>query len=225
MKRILVTLSIILNVVAFAGATALWLKIDDFRNSMIEGNAIRLRTQFDVLSVRTPSVVFLGDSLTQGGRWNELFPRTDLANRGISGDTTGNVLRRIDQVFKLKPEKLFVMIGVNDLNMQLGPDVAIANYEKLFDLIDQNIPDTKVYVQSVLPVNDDWIIIDNAHIPGLNVALKQQATQRGYTYIDLHRMFADLNGQLIRSLSNDGIHLLGAGYDLWRREIAGFVND
>lgn len=218
-KAIIVT-SIVTTIVV--GICAYLFLMNSFRG-MIDGNAERLGTQFEVLSDRTVDVVFLGDSITQGGLWNELFPNVEILNRGIGGDTTQDVLDRIEQVYKAQPKKLFLMIGVNDLNRKLGPDVALDNYSKMFDLIDQNLPDTKVYVHSVLPVNDTWNFTDNTSIPTLNKALRGHSEQRGYTYIDLHPVFADANGDLKSELSNDGIHLLGAGYELWRNEIGVFL--
>jgi len=214
-----------LNIVVLVGASVIWFNKDNFIMGIIEARATRLHSQFDILSSKSANVVFLGDSITEGGLWNELFPGVNVVNRGIGGNTTGEVLSRIDQVFKLKPEKLFLMIGVNDLNRQLGPNVAKSNYIKIFDLIDKNIPGTEIYIQSVLPVNDDWKRIDNTHIPTLNVELKNHAIQRGYTYIDLHSVFSDSNGRLLRNLSNDGIHLLGSGYELWRKKIVSYLSD
>ncbi len=225
MKKTLIIISIVLNIAAFSGASVIWFNLDNVLKSMFEARTVRLNSQFDTLSQRPVKVVFVGDSITEGGLWNELFPGVEIANRGIGGNTTSDILVRMNQVFKLKPEKLFVMVGVNDLNMKLGPNVAIANYSEIFNLIDKNLPKTKVYIQSVLPVNDAWEMTDNTHIPELNRALKSLADRRGYTYIDLHSAFSNTRGQLRANLSNDGIHLLGTGYELWRREIVKLVRE
>jgi len=225
MKKTLIITSLLLNIVFIAGASVIWSNKDNVFKRIIEVRADRLHSQFEMFSSEPAKVVFLGDSITEGGLWNELLPGVDVVNRGVGGNATGDLLGRIDQVFKLQPEKLFLMIGVNDLNRKFGPDVARSNYIELFDLIDKNIPEAEIYIQSVLPVNDDWKIIDNTHIPTLNAALKGHASQRGYTFIDLHAVFSDSDGQLLRNLSNDGIHLLGSGYELWRKEIASYLND
>ena len=225
MKKILIIASILLNVAAFSAASVIWFNLDNVLKTMFEARTVRLHSQFDTLSTRPVKVVFVGDSITQGGLWNELFPGVYVANRGIGGNTTSDILARMDQVIKLNPEKLFVMVGVNDLNYKLPTNVAIKNYSDIFNLVDKNLPKTQVYIQSVLPVNDKWKMADNTHIPELNAALKSQADQRGYTYIDLHTSFLDTSGQLRANLSNDGIHLLGTGYELWRREILKFVRE
>jgi lysophospholipase L1-like esterase len=188
---------------------------------MIDGMTERRLSQFEVLSTNPVAVVFVGDSITEGGLWSEWLPDVDVINRGISGNTTQDILDRMHQIVSVKPDKLFVMIGVNDLNKRLGVAVALRNYTTLFDLIDAQLPQTEVYIQSVLPVNAVWPLIDNTHIPTLNSALMQHADERGYQYIDLHSVFADAEGALKSDLSNDGIHLLAPGYRLWRSQIIG----
>ena len=215
MQRALLVSSIMLNI----GLVILCLLIVNVLGSLLLSMPERVNDQYNALSEQTADVVFVGDSLTFGGNWHEWFPSVDVVNRGIGGDTTQMLINRFNQVIELKPKKLFVMIGVNDLNKRLGAEVAITNYTKLFNLIDTTLPDTEVYIQSVLPVNDDWIFIDNTDIPMLNEALKRQTTERGYVYIDLHSKFLGPNGLLIQTLSNDGIHLLGAGYHLWHEQI------
>ena len=220
MRLFLIAVSITISAVTFIGANWLWRK--RFGN-VIDARRARRVTQFELLSGKTANVVFLGDSITGEGLWHELFPDTDLINRGVDGDTTSDVLARIDQIFKLKPERLFLMIGVNDLNKKCEIDFVLSNYKKLFDLIDQNIPECKMFVQSVLPVNDTWKLVNNRDIADLNSALRHHAAQRAYTYIDLHTVFSDSNGQLRQDLTNDGIHLLGAGYERWRSELGDFL--
>lgn len=223
MKRLLIGLSLALNLVFVAIAVALVMNVDSLVDNFLQSNRDRLSSQFEVLSGTRAEVVFLGDSITQGGRWSELFPGSGAVNRGIGGDTTADVLARLDQVLALEPAKLFVMIGINDLNRGLGPDTATANYQQMFDRIDAALPDTRVFLQSVLPVNDDWAATNNTHIPTLNAALLAQASARGYTYIDLNSAFSGPNGQLRPELSNDGIHLMGKGYALWREQIQSLV--
>lgn len=64
-----------------------------------------------------------------------------------------------------------------------------AIYEWLFDAIDQQIPETKVYVQSVLPVNEDWMLYRvQDRIPPVNRFLRQQAEQRDYEFVDIHQL-------------------------------------
>jgi len=225
MKKLLIGLSVGLNLLFIAGALALWLSLESIVDGFLQSNRERRVTQFEVLTDKPARVVFLGDSITEGGLWDELFPGAAAINRGIGGDTTQDILDRLDQVIALAPKRLFLMIGINDLNRGLGPEVAIANYARLFDRFDKELKDTEIFLQSVLPVNDAWPSTDNTNVPALNAALKREADARGYTFVDLVPAFSDTNGQLRTELSNDGIHLVGAGYATWRDEIQPLVTE
>src|SRR5438105_5617872 len=74
------------------------------------------RGLFALSKIEAASIVMLGDSLTEGAPWRELTGCADLVNRGIGGDTTSGVLARLDEVLKLKPRAIFLMIGVNDIS-------------------------------------------------------------------------------------------------------------
>jgi lysophospholipase L1-like esterase len=223
MKRLLIGLSVVLNTLFIGGSIALWANLDNFIDSFLQSNRDRLESQFELFTAQPAQVVFLGDSITQGGRWSELFPGTGAVNRGIGGDTTQDVLNRLEQIYPLQPQQLFIMIGINDLNRGFGPEVAIANYTTLFNNIDEKLPQTRVYLQSVLPVNDTWPNADNTNVPTLNTVLAKEAQTRGYTFVDLTPAFSASDGQLRAELSNDGIHLLGAGYAVWQEQIQALV--
>lgn len=187
---------------------------------------IHRTTQFDLTGKLNPAggIVFVGDSITEGGAWSELFPGSDALNRGIGGDTTADVLARLDQVRSLEPGTLFLMIGINDLNKGMPQAETFANLERIFDKIDARLPATRVYVQSVLPTNSDWLIdIDPDDIAAINEKLIAESSARGYEFIDLRAAFTSPEGELHPSLSADGIHLRGEGYALWRERIAPLV--
>ena len=98
---------------------------------MIDGMTERRLSQFEALSATHAAVVFVGDSITEGGLWSEWLPGVDVINRGISGNTTQDILDRMPHIVSVKPDKLFLMIGVNDLNKRLGVAVALRNYTTL----------------------------------------------------------------------------------------------
>ncbi|MGQ0516039.1 GDSL-type esterase/lipase family protein, partial [Bacillus sp. D-CC] len=72
-------------------------------------------------------VLFLGDSLTDFNEWDEAFPGIKTYNRGISGDTTVGLIHRLNQVISLKPSKIFLMIGVNDLAAKTPKENVLKN--------------------------------------------------------------------------------------------------
>lgn len=178
--------------------------------------AKKRRSEMFAASARQhPDVAMLGDSITHEGLWDEYFPGSVVLNRGIGGDTTQDVLNRLDAIIALQPRKLFVLIGINDLNMGVKQPKTLANYTALLNRLREELPNTAVYVQSILPVTRQWTRVDNADIVTLNAHVRTLAAARGFSYLDLHSQFSDGSGQLRTELSNDGIHLGRQGYALW----------
>ncbi|MDJ0582238.1 GDSL-type esterase/lipase family protein [Crocosphaera sp.] len=168
------------------------------------------------------NIVFLGDSLTEYGEWKKLFNNEQIINQGIGGDTTAGVLNRIDETIITQPKKIFIMIGVNDLgNERITVDEIIMNYKKILTLFQEQTPETEVYIQSVLPINnrDYNSIVNNQDVINVNEQLKKLARQFKYQYIDLHRYFIDEENQLKPKYTNDGVHLNEQGYNLWAEKI------
>lgn len=216
-------ISIALNVLLIClVAYLVWFGLN-FRGRLIDRIAERKISLYEALNENRGKIVFFGDSLTEGGIWDELFPGAEVLNRGIGGNATGHLLERIGAIYGLAPRKLFIMIGVNDLNRKVRKDVTLSNYQSLFDGIDQNLPDTKVYIQSILPVSNNHLAAKNKEIRYLNEVLKEHANRRGYCYIDLYPHFLDSENLLEKDLSNDGIHLMAPGYFLWRDLVSGYV--
>lgn len=179
-------------------------------------------------SVEVPenSIVFIGDSITQRGLWNELFPDAKVINRGINSDTTEGVKNRLDEIISDSPKKVFLMVGVNDLYAGLTTDEIVTNYEEILNKFKSGSSETEVFVQSILPLNYEMYYagdkIKNETIQVLNVQLKELSVKFGYNYIDLYSIFEE-NGQLNRKLSYDGIHLNGDGYELWEEFIQRYI--
>jgi lysophospholipase L1-like esterase len=178
-------------------------------------------TQFKSLPQTTGDVIFLGNSITDGGEWGELFDDLRVKNRGISGDVSAGVLNRLNEVAQRKPAKVFLLIGINDLARNVSPDSLVKNILLIASYLKQETPSTRLFVQSVLPVNDAFGKFSGhtnkaAQIKQVNERLKQQAVTYQYDFLDLHAAFADENGKLKKELTNDGLHLLDKGYLLWK---------
>lgn len=166
-------------------------------------------------------LLFLGDSLTEYGNWSELFPGRDIKNRGIAGDTTGGVLHRLDGITALSPDKIFLMIGINDLLMGRTPKRILENYKDILSVLKRELPRGEVYVQSLLPVESMEGVSDG--ILEVNDGLKALAAEFGYTYIDLFTPFSDPTVGINPDYTDDGLHLTPEGYAAWKREIKEYV--
>jgi len=77
---------------------------------------------FDSLGVDSADIVLLGNSLTNGGEWDELLGMPNAVNRGISGDTTEGIADRLGSITRGKPAKIFLMAGVNDVSHDIPAD-------------------------------------------------------------------------------------------------------
>lgn len=175
---------------------------------------------FASLPQQKNAIVFLGNSITEAGKWNEILPGLPVQNRGISGDNSFGVLARLPQIVAAKPAKIFLLIGVNDLKREVPANVIINNCERMLSMIKAGSPRTKVYVQSILPVNDTILIepfkkVTNANVAVVNKAYEQLSKQYGYSFVNLHEPFADTKGQLKRAETPDGLHLKVSSYPAW----------
>lgn len=190
-----------------------------FREKIIDVRHQQRVSMFKSVPNRDGAIVFLGDSITEGGSWNELFDDADILNRGIGGDTTRGVLNRLDEVIRHQPSKLFLMIGTNDIGFGIDTETIAKNYEAILHAIIKGSPKTEIFVQSVLPVNlssTSFLPHNNAGVLKLNQRINEICEKLNLRHIDLHLHFSDTNGNLKAELTNDGLHLLGSGYLLWK---------
>lgn len=184
---------------------------------------------FALLPVNSNDIVFLGNSITDGGEFQELLGMPNVKNRGISSDVISGVEKRISQVMNGKPKKLFLLIGINDISHNLTVSQLSQKYKRLVGNIRMLSPSTKVYLQSVMPVNNDFKRYKSLYgkekvISRFNAEIKKIADETGCTYIDLTPALADpKTGKLRRSFTNDGLHLTGAGYKAWIEAIKPYV--
>ncbi|MBZ8179947.1 GDSL-type esterase/lipase family protein [Oscillatoria salina] len=186
-------------------------------------------SQFELLTINNDSIIFLGDSLTAEGKWSELFANPKIKNRGIGGDTTVGLLARLDKIIESQPQKIFLMIGVNDIYQGVSANTVYNNYRTILERFTQETPRTQVYIQSILPINKNLVIYptaaNNQQISQLNSQLKQLAAEFSYTYVDIFDSLADEENNLKPIYTHDGIHLNGQGYRPWKEILAEYVND
>ena len=175
---------------------------------------------FVTLPQTSKATVFLGNSITERGMWSELLPGKLVMNRGIGGDNTFGVLARIKPIIESKPKKIFLLIGINDLGRGIPVDTISKNIEKIVVSFQAESSKTKLYLQSVLPMNDEILKTANLKNKGhliieLNEKIKAIAVKRKLTYINLHEVFNNGKDQLKSELTADGIHIKPEAYVLW----------
>ena len=175
-------------------------------------------------------IIFLGNSITEGGDWKALFPDKNVLNRGISGDATDGVLLRLDEVIASKPEKVFLLIGTNDMARGKSVDYVIEHTEKIIVQIKRQSEDTKIYLQSILPVNPNVGKKFSGHknnhqsIIEANKRLSALARKHNLKFINLHKRMRNGKKHLKAKYTYDGLHLSEEGYKKWKRIIRKYVN-
>lgn len=181
-----------------------------------EDNAqyIQRESMFEISPATEADIVFVGDSITARGEWQEFFPDKVVLNRGIDSDVTEGVYNRLSVIIEAKPEKLFLMIGINDLRQKIPNETTLDYYEKILDTLQSSLPECEIYVQSVLPVNSSTGI-PNAEVQALNKGIKELADSFNITYIDLYSLLVDENNDLPVKYSVDGVHMTGDAYEIW----------
>ena len=187
-------------------------------------------TLFEYLGVDSTDIVFLGNSLTHGCEWRELLDRPNVVNRGINGDTAEGIRERLASVTDGKPAKIFLLCGANDVSHDLSADSIATAIEDLVVRIQTASPNTKIYLQSLLPINNSFgryrkMASKEQTIRDINALLEPMAARRGITWINLHPHFCDEDGNLRTDLTNDGLHLLGPGYRIWREIVLPYVDE
>ena len=176
----------------------------------------------DEPAITSKDIVMLGNSLTEGGGdWGKRLGKENVINRGISGDEVMGVYDRLHQILPGKPAKLFLLIGVNDVSHDLSTDSIVYRIDQTLARIQKESPDTKVYLQSLLPINESFnrykrLTNKTYQIPEINPRLEALAKEKKITFIDLFPLFVEKGTNVLRKeLTNDGLHLNDKGYEIW----------
>jgi lysophospholipase L1-like esterase len=188
------------------------------------------KSHFELLPDTDREIIFLGDSLTDWCQWSELFQNVKIKNRGIGGDRTDGILFRLDEILSSSPEKIFIMIGINDLADGIDSEEVYKKYKNIIQRISEKSPGTKIYIQSLLPVNVQLLAkyyprskITNENIQKLNDSLEDLSSKFQLNYIDLYALFKTDKDQLDERFTYDGLHLNGSAYLIWKSTIERYV--
>lgn len=197
--------------------------VDEFDSAPHYKNRTSL---FKELPLNEESIVFLGDSMSQRNEWREQFSLDQIANRGIDSDTTAGVYARLGQILPYNVKKIFLMIGVNDISNGVNHTDILENYEKIIAKINEASPDTELFVQSILPVNNSFYNhhMDNQDVIDVNKNIEKLCSKYNCTYINLYDdLKASFTNELDMNYTGDGVHLCGAGYKAWVEKIKPYV--
>ena len=177
--------------------------------------------ELNQVSVKEPDIIFIGDSIVEYYPLYELL-QTDkrLVNRGIRGYKTDLLLENLDaHLFGQALDKVFILIGTNDIGKEMPQTETLANLEAVIQEISRDYPLAQIQLLSVLPVNEKEqykgtvYIRTNEKIQALNRAYQDLASiYTNVQFIDLYDNFLDESSQLREDFTTDGLHLTIAGY-------------
>ena len=181
-------------------------------SSLLRTTQVARRTQFEVLGPAHGHLVMLGDSITEGGNWNEWFSDLPVVNRGIGGEVSGQVLARLHTAID-QPRAVVLLIGTNDLAFDIPQQQIAQNVGSILATIQRTAPGTPVVVQSVMPralAFRDEILALNQRYRDVVAAAPEHVR-----YLDLWPALATHEGALRPELTEDKLHLNGSGYAEW----------
>lgn len=181
-------------------------------------------SEFHLLNEKaTPNqVVLVGDSLTDNCPVNECF--LDLPykvyNRGIGGDTTSGLLKRMNEsVYELSPKVVVLLIGINDFALKEGttPKSLASSIEGIVNEIHLHLPTTKIILEAIYPVNKSGAKIDHGSVDNKDNGLINETNAllkdvKGVRFLDLTNVLKDENGELKLEYTREGLHLNAKGY-------------
>jgi lysophospholipase L1-like esterase len=237
LARFVLPVSLVLNVLFLCTGVALLVRKEHQQdlskngpNLMID-SSVRRSIFMERAAANPHATVFLGDSITEFNDWSEVFG-PQVLNRGISGDKTTDILARIGPIISLRPKRILLMVGINDLFWGRTTQATFNDYSHIVHTIRLNSPETTIYLESVLPVRPYGALVStlgstrrralNQQIDGLNSAISHIADNRFIFYVDLNSQFVK-DGILPGDLTVDGLHLNGAGYAIWDRQIQSLI--
>jgi len=175
---------------------------------------------FEYMPMEKGSIIFLGDSITEYGQWEELLQNPRVKNRGIAGETTWGLMRRLSAITTAQPKAIFLMIGVNDFLFTDRTEI-IANYTKIVEQILSEAPNSQLFIQSVLPINTKVknTVFNNEEINLLNQSIQELAQNKGLIYLDIHQLLENEKGALAANFTADGVHINGEAYAIWKEAV------
>ena len=170
-------------------------------------------------------IAFFGNSITYYGEFQRVYADKDVVNLGYPGDNIDGMVRRIETLKAVHPDKVFLMAGINGLkNMEL--EMFVRKYNQLVDSVRKALPCAQIYLQSILPVSRDKErdYGTNTKIMEANSSIRRIAEERHCTYIDLYSLYIS-DGKMPDSLTEDGIHLCDKAYDRWYKHEERYIYD
>ena len=178
--------------------------------------------------------LFLGDSITDYYDLDKYYEGYKVVNSGISGDQTSDILDDLQKrAYVYNPSTVFLLIGTNDYIHDKKEDVTIKNIKEIVDKLNKNLPNAKIYLESIYPINntDDKKISksmvnirNNNSIKKINSELKKYCNNKNCTYLDIYSLLEDKDGNLKLEYTKEGLHISDEGYEVITKELKKYMH-
>lgn len=178
--------------------------------------------------------LFLGDSIFEQYNVVEFFKGYDVINSGVGGATTTQVLENLDtRVFKYNPTTIFLLIGTNDLSIEVKEEKVAENIKEIVEKIKEKLPDVKINILSIFPINNtnNEKIINkyfetksNENINKTNDLIKEYCKENDIEYIDMTKVLKDDEENLRLSYTIEGLHITDLGYHFITNELLKYMS-
>lgn len=201
---ILIAVSISLNLILGTRLYFLSKTLNQVNSSLVK----------DISNATTEDIYFIGNSIIKPAKLDILLNNKYIVNKAISGMTTTDAVMMSNQLIPTKPQKVFIMLGINDIKTQTPINITIRNIGHFVYTIKRYSPSTKIYLLSVLPVNENInkYDIENNKIKQLNLIINDFCNRFNFKYIDLFNVLLDDNSNLDKKFTMDGLHINEPAY-------------
>lgn len=195
---------------------------NNIKNNKLKKQLIACENTTITLEEIAPHYLFLGDSITAQYDVMKYFPGYSVVNSGIGGNTTDDILENMyERVYRYNPSTVFLMIGTNDVNHGKSSEEVFDNIKKIINLIQSNLPQARIFIESITPSRGDWGETDNNEKrEDINNLLKNEYKDSEVVYIDLYSIVKEKNSNKIQNkYTKDGLHLNEAAYEQISKEL------
>lgn len=193
-----------------------------------------LKYEINKVNRNYTNYLFLGDSITEVYDLDKYYKAYKVVNSGISGDQTNNIYDNLNKrAYIYNPSTIFLLIGTNDFEHGKTNEEIVKKIEDIIYEINLNLPNAKVYLESIYPVNntnDEKINKemvgerDNNRIKDVNKSLKKYCNNKNCTYLDIYDLLKDSDGNLKLEYTKDGLHMSSKGYEIVTKELKKYMN-
>lgn len=184
-------------------------QVHDFSKAF-EAGKIRRCQVFGIMPVNSGCIEFVGGSIMEDCEWKELLADDRIINRGIDGETVGELKSRLAGLLRHKPSSVFLEIGSGELGSVKAEEI-VAEIEEIVEAFRMNDPEVRIYLMSSLPpAYEDQMMLES--VRDYNERLEGISDGDDVIYVDLYSAFADKDGLLPAECGRSNVKLSPEGY-------------